>query len=73
MTRGSGRRRIGDEKRMMSFFTERIHLNNFILRDNRGKQAFAPWMALLKHRGVEEGSRYKCIKEGAREGTRERK
>lgn len=56
MTSGRGRSRTGDEKRMMSFFTERINLKNAILRDSRGKEDFAPWLALLKHRGVEEGA-----------------
>lgn len=41
---------------MMSFLTERINLKNAILRDSRGKDDFAPWLALLKHRGVEEGA-----------------
>lgn len=45
----------GVKKRISSFLTERRSLRNAILKGSGERQAFAPWIALLKHRGVEEG------------------
>ena len=48
ITRGSGRRRSGAEKRISSFLTERRYLKNAILEENGEKEAFAPWIALFE-------------------------
>lgn len=55
MTKGSGRRSSGEEKRIMSFLAERRHLRNAIPKDKGEREAFPSRIALFKRRGVEEG------------------
>lgn len=59
ITSGNGRRRSGDEKRIISFLTDRINLRNVILKDKGESEPFAPWIALFKHRGKGGGKRIK--------------
>ncbi len=50
ITKGSGRKINGVKKSTSSILAERKNVRNLILKENVEKEAFAPWIALLRRR-----------------------